>query len=287
MEKPDQVFWGTGMPPIRRLGIADLSASMALAASRGWNVEDRTWSLLLEIGEVYGVDDPTGGLAGTITMVRYNDAIATIGMMLVAAQRARQGLGLALFRHVVDQATDATLILYATGDGKRIYEKVGCLGVGQVPALIGRFRQDPDGLAEQTRPVVESDLDRIIQVDAAAFGAGRAPVLRRLFTLAERIRVVEADGRITGYAVASRDGSFAVIGPVVAPNIVAAQALIVGLATATDGLMRLDLHNQDLADWCRARGLWQVTSTTFMVRGNWPLAGDRDRLYAPASLAVG
>lgn len=275
------------MPAIRRLSAADLSASMALAASRGWNVENHTWSLLLEVGDVYGIDDPEGGLAGTLGMIRYDDSIAAIGMLLVAPRLARQGLGLALVRHVMNQAAGATIILYATEDGQRVCGKAGCRAVGQVPALIGRFRAKFGGLTEQTRPATESDLDPVIRVDAEAFGVSREPVVRRLFTSAEQIRIVETNGRITGYAAASQDGSFTVIGPVVAPDTAAAQALIVGLAAMTEGLVRLDLHEQDLAEWCKVRGFWQVTSSTFMVHGNWPPSGHRDRLYAPVSLAFG
>ena len=109
---------GVTVPPIRRLGQADLPGCLALAADRQWAAEERKWSLLLRIGEVYGVDDPAGGLAGTVVLTRYGHRLAAVGMMLVASRHGRRGLGQALMTHAVRAAAGATVFLYATAQGR-------------------------------------------------------------------------------------------------------------------------------------------------------------------------
>jgi hypothetical protein len=42
-----------------------------------------------------------------------------------------------------------------------------------------------------------------------------------------------------------------------------------------------------IAAWAEAHGLPQTAETAFMIRGPWPPPGDRDRLYAPITVALG
>ena len=75
--------------PVRRLGPADLPACIALAADRGWPPEENKWGLMFAVSEAYGVDDPAGGLAGTVVLTRHGTGLAAVGMMMVAS-RPRQ-----------------------------------------------------------------------------------------------------------------------------------------------------------------------------------------------------
>jgi hypothetical protein len=78
---------------ITRLGSGDLDACLELAAGREWRPERRKWALLFEVGEVYGIRDPDGGLAGSVTLTRYGPDLAIVSMMLVAARFGGRGLG--------------------------------------------------------------------------------------------------------------------------------------------------------------------------------------------------
>ena len=73
--------------PIARLAAADLPACLDLAADRGWTPDPRKWALMLERCEVYGIRDPGGGLAGTVTLTRYGSRLAIVSMMLVALRQ--------------------------------------------------------------------------------------------------------------------------------------------------------------------------------------------------------
>ena len=95
---------------ITRLVPADLDACLELAADRGWRPERRKWALLFDFGEVYGIRDPAGGLAGTVALTRYGPDLAIVSMMLVASRLDGRGLGRRLMTHALAQAGDATVV---------------------------------------------------------------------------------------------------------------------------------------------------------------------------------
>ncbi|MBP2707448.1 GNAT family N-acetyltransferase [Microbispora sp. RL4-1S] len=274
--------------PVRRLGPEDVPACLALADDRGWSREERKWLLLLEIGEGYGVDDPSGGLAGTVVLTRYGTTAAAIGMMLVASRFGGRGLGRRLMGHALTRAGDAAVFLWATKFGRPLYEKLGFEAAGTYEARVGRFSAGPRVGA--SRPADrERDLAALLTLDAEVFGADRSGVVARLFAFAERVRVIEDGGRIRGYAAAWRNGETVVVGPVVADDDAVAKALIEDLAREEDGPIRLDLDQErrpELISWLADRGVPQAHTTEFMVYGG-PLHADRSRLVAPFTVAMG
>jgi GNAT superfamily N-acetyltransferase len=276
--------------PIRPLGRADLPDCVALALDRDWGPEERKWSLLLDVGEGYGIDDPDGGLAGAVVLTRYGRRLAAVGMMLVASRRGGRGLGRALMTHLLGQADGATVFLYATPYGRPLYGKLGFRTIGTATTMLGHFTPDT-GIqpGPPTRPASEQDLATILRIDASAFGADRGHVVGQLFAFAERVCVLEGDQGIEGYAAAWRNGSTLVIGPVVAPGDAGAQALITALAAGAGSAVRLDPDptHPELTEWIRAHGLDAVNTNAFMVRGAWPPPGGRRDIFAPLSVAMG
>jgi GNAT superfamily N-acetyltransferase len=307
---------GIAARPIRLLGAADIPDCLALAADRGWSREEARWSLLLDIGDGYGVDDPDGGLAGAVILTRYGGNLASVGMMLVAGRHGGQGLGRALMTHLLAQADYMTVFLHATDFGRPLYGKLGFRTVGTVTTMIGHFEAESAERLDHTRagtgrdhtragtgrdhtragtgrdhtrPWTERDRGAIRRIDAEGFGGDREHVLRRLGTFAEQVRVLERDHEIAGYAAAWRNQNTVVIGPVIAPDDAAAHTLITELAAAVDGPVRLDPDpvHPDLTSWLLAHGLAKVNTMAFMVRGRWPPSGAHRHLYAPFTVAMG
>ena len=140
----------------------------------------------------------------------------------------------------------------------------------------------------------------ILDIDKAAFGADRSRLLQRLPGFAEQLRVLEAGSEagpeaaseagpaVTGYAAAWRTETVTVIGPVVAPDGVAARQLITALATHARGQVRLDLDpdRPELPRWAFARGLQPVSRNAVMAYGDWRPRGEPDRLFTPFSVAL-
>jgi GNAT superfamily N-acetyltransferase len=271
---------------ITRLGPGDLDACLELAAGRDWRPERRKWALLFEVGEVYGIRDPDGGLAGSVTLTRYGPDLAIVSMMLVAARFGGRGLGRRLMSHVLAQAGDTTVFLYATPMGHPLYEKVGFRTVGSVTTSVGRFTGAPGG---GTRPAEPRDRDAILALDAVAVGADRTDLLTRYFGLAEQLRVIERDGAVCGFAAAAANVENVVVGPLVAPDLDVARTLIADVASAIDAPVRLDLdHRHDgLLEWAAERGVTPANDTSLMVRGGRDLPGARERLILPVMQALG
>ena len=63
-------------------------------------------------------------------------------MMLVAARYGRRGLGRALMEHLLAEAGDATVTLFATDLGKPLYDKLGFRTLRRSVAFTGPFRAD-------------------------------------------------------------------------------------------------------------------------------------------------
>jgi GNAT superfamily N-acetyltransferase len=284
--------------PVRRLTPADLPAIVRLAADRGWPPEESKWRLLFAVSEPFGVDDPDGGLAGAVVLTRHGPALAAVGMMLVASRQGRKGLGGRLLQHALARAGDAIVYLTATGYGRPLYERHGFRALDTSVTYRGQLRRNsPDpglpgasaGVARPDaalRPVTAADVADLRSVDAAVFGADRGRVLGVLPGFADAFLL--RGSAAGGYGAAWRKDGTRVIGPVVAPDLDSATALIAGLAQGWSGPVRLDVlgRHPDLAAWALASGLTAGEETTLMVRGSG-LPGDRARLYCPVTVAIG
>lgn len=267
---------------IRRLTPADLPACLELAVDRDWRAEERKWRLLLDAGEGYGLDDPAGGLAATVVLTRYGDGLAAIGMMLVARRREGRGLGRRLMEHLLAEAGDATVFLTATPLGRPLYEKLGFRAIGALTTYLGRF---DGGAADVSRAARPADLEAILELDAAVYGADRSALLTRCLALAEQLRVVERDGELVAYGAASRNPTNVSLGPVIGGD----ERLLADLAARSDGVARIDLDHRHgpLLAWAGAHGLRAEDSVTLMVHGDRELPSERDRVTAPVMLALG
>jgi GNAT superfamily N-acetyltransferase len=289
---------------------------VALSVDRGWSPERSKWSLLLRACQTFGVDAPDGrGLAGAVVLTRWGQDLASVGMMLVAARYGRRGLGRGLMEHVIAEAGDATVTLFATDLGRPLYEKLGFVPVRRSVSFVGAFRpgpagaSGPAGAAGFTRAATEADLPAILAVDRAAFGADRGQIVSRLPAFADRIAVLADDPHhgqgphhgedlhhadryqhsVRGYAAAWRNTpSSTVIGPLVAPDAQAAERLIMDLAAHAHGTIRLDLDpdRPELPAWAGKHGLEPVGRTLVMAHGELPNHGTPDHLFTPISVAL-
>ncbi|RAJ66485.1 acetyltransferase (GNAT) family protein [Streptomyces sp. Amel2xB2] len=310
---------------VRRLTVADLTACSDLAESRGWGREEHKWRLLLTAGQGLGIDahERNGALLGTCVLTSYEALTATaeepapgpgtacVGMMLVAEDHGRRGLGRRLLEQALAAAGDVPVFLYATETGRPLYERLGFRPQGTVTSLTGRFRPPPDEArpreearteactyeeplpdAPCVRTARAADLAAVRALDAPVFGADRLRLLLRLRQFADRFVVAEdARGTLCGYAAAWPNDGTRVIGPVVAQDTATARALVRDLARHAPGDVRLDVdaRHTELTDWARRHGLDGGFLCTLMSRSpaSSGLPGDAARRFAPYSVALG
>ncbi|GGW52817.1 acetyltransferase [Streptomyces lucensis JCM 4490] len=278
--------------PIRRLTLRDLPACADLSEDRGWPREEHKWGFLLTAGKGFGIDDPEGGLVAACVVTEYGSwdrlELAAVGMVLVAARHARQGVGRRLMRHVVSAMGTTPLTLHATPYGRPLYEELGFKVTGRAEMLTGLFTGEPEsGVA--TRAATAEDLPAILRLDEEVFGADRTPLITRLPAFADQLRVAEEDGRIIGYAAAWPNMDTHVVGPLIARDTETAKALIASLAARTDRPLRtdIDVRHEELLAWVKARGLASVTFNAVMTYGVPDLPGDWTRRFAPLTVAAG
>jgi Acetyltransferase (GNAT) domain len=235
-----------------------------------------------------------------VVLTRYGADLASVGMMLVAARYGRRGLGRALMEHLLAEAGDATVTLFATDLGKPLYDKLGFRTIRRSAAFTGPFRPETPETAEpaaaqtadnskmRTRPAAAADMASIIDVDKAAFGADRSRLLRRLPAFAGQFLVLESGRGLAGFAAAWLNHTSTVIGPVVAPDGAAARRLIGDLAGGIRGQVRLDLDpdRPELPPWAVRHGLQPAGLNAVMAYGDRPPPGDPARLFTPISIAL-
>ncbi|MFF9198927.1 GNAT family N-acetyltransferase [Streptomyces sp. NPDC014779] len=276
--------------PIRRLGPEDLLACADLSENRGWPREEHKWGLLLAAGVGHGIDDPSGkGLLAACVVTSYGPGLAAIGMVLVAERYARQGVGRRLMRHVLAEAGDTPLSLYATSNGQPLYEELGFTEIGRSEMLRGHFTAAEPAPGRTVRPATAEDLQDVLRLDHEIFGADRTHLITRLPAFADHLRVAEQDGEITGFAGLWPNMDTHVVGPVIARDPGTAQALIASLATATDRPLRTDVDtgHTELLTWLKANGLEHIATNAVMLRSHAALPGDGNRRFAPLTVAAG
>ncbi|MER7516878.1 GNAT family N-acetyltransferase [Streptomyces sp. NPDC126499] len=276
--------------PIRRLTSDDLVACADLSENRGWLREEHKWGLLLTAGVGYGIDDPSGkGLVTACVVTSYGPGLAAIGMVLVAEQYARQGIGRRLMRHVLAEAGDTPLSLYATSNGQPLYEQLGFTSTGRAEMLKGRFVPTEPAPARTVRPATAEDLQHILRLDHEVFGADRTHLVTRLPAFADHLRVAEQDGEIIGFGALWPNMDTHVIGPLIARDPGTAQALVASLAAVTDRPLRTDVDTRHttLVTWLKANGLDQIATNAIMIRSLPDVPGDWSRRFAPLTVAAG
>ncbi|MGK3205389.1 GNAT family N-acetyltransferase [Amycolatopsis sp. MEPSY49] len=258
---------------IRTLDVADLPACSDLAESRSWPREPPKWRLLHEVGQLFGVDAPGGGLAACAAVVSFG-TVASISMVLVAPRFERRGLGRAITAQTLAAAGEAVVWLHASTLGRPLYESMGFVLDGGCQGHVGRFVDD-GGPGAALGSVAD-----VIALDRAAQGVDRRPLLERLGT------PYVTDG---GFAFGVDIGHVTVIGPVVAESEEAAKAVVRGVARSVSGEVRVDPDYRfpSFTTWLRERGLVPGPPAPRLVLDGRPLPGDASLRFAPFTRALG
>lgn len=277
---------------LRSLTPEDLTACLALAAGRDWTPEAIKWRLLLRLGQGLALEAPGGDLAGTVVAMPYGGRAAAIGMMLVAAAHEGRGLGRHLMEQALARVGPVPTLLYATPQGRPLYERLGFVEVDTLHKHLGHVRDlppvaTPPGL--EVRELRAADLDSVAALDEEAFGAPRRALLEGLWEVSVRACVAVRDGRLAGYGLAWPNLDALMVGPVVASEETVARALVGALVRNQEGPVRLDLPSRftALSAWATTLGLQPHPPAPLMVLHAGRAPGRREHLYAVAMQAVG
>jgi GNAT superfamily N-acetyltransferase len=260
----------------------------SLSAALKWPYREEDWGFALALGHGLAVE-VDGRLVATALWWPYDDAFASCGMIIVAAQYQGRGIGRRLMEEVLRQAKGRSIILNSTREGHALYQSLGFVdrgGVSQHQSVLAQALAAPH--ADGMRTIRAEDMAAIRDLDRRASGMGRAALLDALFALGSGL-AIERAGRISGYACARRWGRGVVIGPVVARDAHDAKVLIAQLAADHVGdFVRIDVtHACDLSPWLGEIGLPCVDRVVSMVRGAPPAPASDATLFALSNQSLG
>ena len=259
---------------LRRLKADDLEAAQALSREFQWphRVEDWQFSLAHGLG-VAALRD--GQLVGTALHWPWGKLHASVGHVMVSPRMQGQRIGQHLMHAVMAGLEDRTVLLHATAEGRGLYERMGFEITGEIRQHQGSAT--PAQLValapgERLRPLGRNDTKTLAALDAISAGMPRDAMLRQLLADGETV-VLARGGEAVGFSTVRRFGRGYAVGPVVAPDLASAQALIGHWCSHFAGkFLRIDVDaTGGLPEWLEAQGLPRVSTVTTMVRGA-PLA---------------
>ena len=270
------------------LGVADTILSSAFQRSGSWFRELSLFLKLQPDGIFLASQD--GLPAGMVATILYSD-YAYVGLMGVHRNFQRQGLGMVLMQHVLDQmqAKSVPVVrLDASPFGQPLYEKLGFVPHEEVYVLQTQKRemngQQPTGIEILT----SHHLDLLASPDFQAFGADRTRLLQALLeTYPSRAFLQQnAEGQIHGYLFAQEKR----IGPwVMAGDADPEPLLQAALSLPFPGPVSIIVpaENRDAISLLQRHGFETVRVNRHMSYGSPVPAGQRRQIFGQTSLSMG
>lgn len=278
----------TGSLTIRSLRPEEISLAIDWAAGEGWNPG-------LSDAACFGAVDRQGFLvaeldgepAAVISVVNYDERFAFLGFYIVRPELRGRGIGFRLWKAGLAHADGRTIGLDGVVAQQANYAKQGfTLAYRNI-----RFAGMPEGgEAGDTVDLATLPFEMVEASDAAIFPALRTAFLKAWLTAPGHVgRALIRDGALAGWGVVRPARSGWKIGPLVAQDEEAAEAVFRALrAAAGTGEIVLDVPEPNAAALALARrhGLAPVFETARMYSGPVrPVA--LERLYGVTSFELG
>ena len=278
------------------LGEQHLAGAMALSRAANWNQNEADWRMMLRLGKGFGLSAADGSLIASIVVLPYGDQFAWMSMVLVSPQHRRRGYASRMLRRALGYLQERGLVavLDATPAGHEVYVQEGlrdAWGFRRYSLAAARpvtGWQDVSGL--KLRHLMPDDWPQILALDLPAFGASREALLRALAArLPEAALVVQRGERICGYLF-GRDGREArQLGPLVAQDLPAAQALLSHVLASVAAPVYIDIvdHHTSLRSWVLLQGFTVQRPFTRMVYGAESAPGNNETVMLVAGPELG
>ena len=275
----------------RAMTAADLPAAHKLSLATLWPHRLEDWKFALDLGEGLVAENSTG-IIGTVMSWPNGTDYAWLGMTIVAPGFRHQGIARELATRMLTNIGDRTVLLHTTMDGVQLFQGLGFVSTSWVHRHQGSVFHAPLlplGDGERIRPVSQRDEAALIDLAVRSSGLPRAAVMKHLLTVADVVAIDRA-GELIAFAALRKFGHGFVIGPVIAPDIDCAKALIAHWAgTRAGSLVRVDAPDScGLSPWLTDMGLTQVDEMVqLMVKGKPPTADPSIKRFALLSQSLG
>lgn len=281
---------------LRRMTVGDVALGMRLKEAAGWNQTPQDWRMLLEVG--FGRVASVGGTdVGTATVVPYagwegGPGFSWIGMVLVAPAYRRRGIGTRLLEAAVAAAEPYGAVgLDATPQGRPIYARMGFVAYDGLVRMRRPVAPLVPVLPETCEPVRRATLPDLVQWDAPDFGAERGAVLRALVHRAPAYAFsLWRAGTLVGYVMGRSGSDDEQLGPLVAEDETAAEALLSAALRACAGrsvIVDVPVGQKAWARWLTSLGFIRQRPFTRMVMGTSTPLGNIGKQFAIAGPEIG
>jgi GNAT superfamily N-acetyltransferase len=274
-------------PPVA-LRADHLPQALALSRALQWPYRIEDWEFAHRLGRGFAVEIE-GRLVGTALWWPYGDDYASAGMIIVAQDAQRMGIGGALMDALLADASGRSIILNSTEQGFPLYARLGFVTQGHVHQHQAVFAQAfPAEATEAVRDFREADQAVVHELDHRASGMERRALVDAVLEIGEA-KVVEREGRVSGYGCVRPWGRGVVVGPIVAADAADARALVAALAAPHEGrFVRIDVSAASgLSPWLEEVGLPRVDRVVAMALGEPPRPGAGASLFALSNQSLG
>jgi GNAT superfamily N-acetyltransferase len=278
---------------IRALADADLEAADAILKLAFRSSVSRLRDL-----ELYRRIQPDGWFLaarhehpiGMVGATNYG-ALAHVGLMAVHPAAQRQGVGLALMQFLLaelDRRQVPLVLLDASEAGRPLYDKLGFVAHDETYV----FQRHSGATRQERLPNIQSisvqELDELVRGDTPVFGANRRKAFQALSDVfPERAFMLRDErGRLEGYLFAQKNR----IGPWVMLQPRHAEVLLqAALALSYEETVSVVVPavNREALELLQHYEFEQVRTNRHMGRGAGAPPGQREKVYAQTSLAVG
>ncbi|WP_230987394.1 GNAT family N-acetyltransferase [Allorhizobium terrae] len=268
-------------------GPEHLDEAVMLSRAESWPHRPEDWLMVHQLSKGAVATDGKGRVVGTIFVSPFGDDFATINMVIVDKSMRGLGLGRKLMERAFELAGKRPLRLIATKEGLPLYEKLGFVATGTIRQHQGDVHTvaPPQGVEDMQA----KDIAAVRALDHKAYNADRSALFDALLERG-KFAVVRKGDEIVGWAAIRPFGRGEVVGPVIAPDLETAKALIAYFVSSRQGsFIRIDTASEaELAPWLAEIGLGHVGGGVTMRR---PLIEDaqqhQHKIYALVSQALG
>ncbi len=276
-------------PTIRRMTAADLELALSWAEAEGWNpgvadaaafrAADPEGFLIAEVGE-----HP----AASLSIVRFGDETAFLGLYICRPDHRGQGVGYALWQEGIARLAPRSTGLDGVPAQQDNYARSGFALSHRNLRFSGVVTP---AARDRTVPLDPARLEGALALDREVSGYDRAAFFRDWIAgdPTRQARVLIRDGALAGLGVLRACVSGYKVGPLFAEDRNAAEAVLDGLAVQADGArISLDVPEPNAGAMALAegRGLVPDFETARMWRGPAP-AQDIPRTFGVTTFELG
>src|SRR5712692_7892855 len=249
----------------------EIAVAADWAAVEGWNpgLADAACFATVDPHD-FLIGELDGKPAATISCVNYDERFAFLGFYIVRPDRRGRGLGLRIWNAAIAHAGSRTIGLDGVVAQQDNYRKSGFMlaypniRYGGIVAPAAAPPADIIPLADVPFAVVEAD-------DATVFPAPRSAFLRAWIDAPGHVgRALVRDGTLTAWGVIRPCRTGSKIGPLVADDRAAAEAVFAAPVTAAGGgevFLDAPSVNRDAVALAESHGLAPVFETARMYTG--------------------